>query len=55
MKPQPKDFAAVESPWRGPELLRKLMSVALARGNVRRYLSLRRAWVRAQAQILRVS
>jgi hypothetical protein len=40
-------MACVESPHRGPELIRKLMGVALKRGHVRRYLSLRRAWARA--------
>lgn len=40
-------LACVESPHRGPDLIRKLMGVALKRGHVRRYLSLRRAWARA--------
>lgn len=43
-------LACVESPHRGPELIRKMMAVALKRGHVRRYLSLRRAWARALAR-----
>jgi hypothetical protein len=53
MKPtngQQMDFAAIETPHRGAELLRKLMTVARHHGHVRRYFSLRRAWVAAVAR-----
>lgn len=50
MKTKPETYlSCVESPYKGADLLRKLMEVALSRGHLRRYFSLRRAWARAIA------
>lgn len=40
-------FSTVESPYKGADLLRKLMEIARNAGHFRRYFSLRRAWLRA--------
>lgn len=47
MRSESDYLKTVESPYKGPDLLRKLMEIARNSGHFRRYFSLRRAWIKA--------